>query len=163
MSRITILVVEDEPEVRQAIGRDLDPFAETFRIEFAEDAEDARQAMAECDASGDRVGLVLADHLLPGERGTDFLIALNSDAATAPIRKVLITGQAGHEDTIRAINEADLRHYIAKPWEPVDLQAVVREQLTEWVLERERDLLPFVAVLDGPRLLEAMRTRTWDR
>jgi two-component system chemotaxis response regulator CheY len=163
MSRIAILVVEDEPEVREAIGRDLNAFAATFRIEFAEDAEDALEAMAECDASGDRVGLVLADHLLPGQRGTDFLIALNQDPVSAPIRKVLITGQAGHDDTIRAINEANLRHYIAKPWDPIDLQAVVRDQLTEWVLEQERDLLPYVAVLDGPRLLEAMRTRTWDR
>ncbi len=46
----------------------------------------------------------------------DFLVELNGDPATRPIRKVLITGQAGLEDTIRAVNEADLDHYIAKPW-----------------------------------------------
>ena len=158
-----ILIVEDEPEVREAIGRDLDPFRDTFRLEYAEDAVDAREAMADAAARGDRVALVLADHLLPGERGTDFLIALHRDPATASIRKVLITGQAGHDDTIRAINEAGLDYYVAKPWEADDLQRVVRDQLTEWVLAEVEDVLPYVAVLDGPRLLRDVRERGWDR
>ena len=163
MSDIAILVVEDEPEVREAISRDLLPFRETFRIEVAEDAEDARAAMEDCAARGERVALVLADHLLPGERGTDFLISLHRDPETAAIKKVLITGQAGHDDTIRAINEAGLDHYIAKPWEPDALHEVVRDLLTDWVLENTSDVLPFVAVLDGPRLLENMSQRPWDR
>lgn len=162
MSDVAILIVEDEPEVREAIGRDLDPFGGVFRLEYAEDAADARAAMADCAARGDRVGLVLCDHLLPGERGTDFLIDLERDPATAPIRKVLITGQAGHDDTIRAINQADLNHYIAKPWLPEDLQAVVREQLTDWVLANVQDVLPFVQVLDGPRLMEGVKDHSWD-
>ena len=163
MTRVSVLVVEDEPEVREAIERDLDSFTPVIGIEMAEDAADARAAMEELQRAGDVIGLVLCDHLLPGERGTDFLIALHRDPATAPIRKVLITGQAGHDDTIRAINQADLRHYIAKPWDPEDLQAVVREQLTDWVIEEGVDPLPLLAVLDGPRLLDTIRDRAWDR
>ena len=44
-----------------------------------------------------------------------------------------MTGQAGLEDTVRAVNEANLDHYIAKPWDAEALQAIVREQLTEYV------------------------------
>ena len=161
MSDVFILVVEDEPEVRDAIARDLEVFTPVFRIEVAEDAEDARAVMAECEARGDQVALVLADHLLPGERGTDFLIALQQDPATQSVRKVLITGQAGHQDTIRAINEADLNHYIAKPWDVEDMRLVVRDVLTTWVIDQEPDVLPYVAVLDGPRLMEALRNRPW--
>lgn len=163
MSDLTILIVEDENEVRQAIGRDLAPFVGPFRLEYAEDAEDARLALADTQARGERVALVLCDHLLPGERGTDFLIALHGDSETRAIKKVLITGQAGHEDTIRAINEADLNHYIAKPWDPRDLQSVVRDLLTDWVLDEVKDVLPYVQVLDGPRLLDRMTKRAWDR
>lgn len=163
MSDVFILVVEDEPAVRDAIARDLAPFTPAFRIEVTEDASDARAVLEEIAADGHRVGLVLCDHLLPGERGTDFLIALHGDPATHPIRKVLITGQAGHEDTIRAINEADLDHYIAKPWQPEELQRVVRNELTGWVIDHADDLLPYVAALDGPRLMEAIARRRTDR
>ena len=163
MNRIAILVIEDEPEVREAIFRDLESFAGRFLIELAEDVSDARTVMEELSASGDRVGLALCDHLLPGERGVDFLVELNADPATRSIRKVLITGQAGLEDTVRAVNEADLDHYIAKPWTVENLHQVVRQQLTDYVIDNEEDLLPFVAVLDGARLMAAIAGRGLDR
>ena len=162
MPRITILTVEDEPEVRDALRRDLSPFADAFRLEFAGDADEGREVIAECSDEGEPVALVLCDHLLPGTRGTDFLIELHKNPATAAMRKVLVTGQAGHDDTIRAINEADLQHYISKPWDPADLETVVRDELTDWVLANEDDLLRYVAVLDGPRILDAASRRGWD-
>ena len=55
--------------------------------------------------------------------------------------------------TIKAVNEAGLHHYVAKPWDAGELCAVVKEQLTEFVLGQEDSLLPYVARLDGPRLL----------
>ena len=163
MNRVTILCVEDESEVRDAVIRDLECFAKVFRIEAAEDEDDARDVLKECDADGDPVGLVLCDHMLPGETGVDFLVELHANEDTAPIRKVLITGQAGQEDTIRAVNDADLHHYIAKPWTPEQLQGVVKEQLTEYVLEQADNLLPFVEALDAPRLMEAISHRRSDR
>ena len=163
MSEITILVLEDETEVRAAIARDLEVFAGDFHIEVSDEADDARAVISAVRDSGGEVGLILCDHLLPGLRGTDFLIELNNDPATAAMRKVLLTGQAGHDDTIRAINEGGLDYYVAKPWKVDELHAVVREQLTEYVLAEIDDLLPYVNVLDGPRLLEAVSERGWDR
>ena len=61
------------------------------------------------------------------------------------------------------MNEAGLHHYIAKPWDPVELLAVARDALTGAVLDADLDPLPFVAHLDGPRLLEAYGRRTGDR
>ena len=107
----------------------------------------------------ERLALVLCDHLLPGESGVSFLVTHNADARTRHARKVLVTGQAGLEDTTKAVNQAGLDHYIAKPWSREELQAIVREQLTSFVVEHVDDLLPFVSVLDGPRLLEAMKSR----
>ena len=155
MNELVILVVEDEPEVRAAVVRDLAPLTGKIRVDEAESFDDALAAMSEAAADGDRVALVLADHRLPGRTGVDLLVQLHNDPATAPIRKVLITGQAGHQDTIRAINSADLDHYIAKPWTPDDLRATVVEQLTDFVIDQGLDLLDHLDVLDAPRLLEA--------
>lgn len=156
MDSIAILCIEDEPEVRAALQRDLAGFDGPFVVEFAEDVQEAREVVAGFREAGIRLGLVLADHLLPGMRGIDYLIELHGDAATGAARKVLITGQAGLDDTVRAVNEAGLDHFIAKPWDPADLAGVVRTQLTDFVIEGGGDVLPYVAVLDGPRLLEAM-------
>ena len=155
MSELVVLVVEDEPEVRAAIVRDLEPLSSHVRIDESESFDDASAALAEAHQAGDAIGLVLADHRLPGRSGVDFLVSLHHDAATAPIRKVLITGQAGHADTIRALNDAALDHYIAKPWEPEDLRAITIEQLTNFVIETGLDALRYASVLDGPRLFEA--------
>ncbi len=160
MNRLVILCIEDEDEVRDAVVRDLEAFEPTFLVEMAEDADDARQVVTEVAAAGDAIALVIADHRLPGMQGTDFLIELHAQPETTSARKVLLTGQAGHEDTIRAINEASLDHYISKPWTEEELHSVVREQLTEYVLANTEDVLPYVAILDGARLLERVAKDT---
>jgi two-component system chemotaxis response regulator CheY len=154
MNPIVILSIEDESEVRDAIRRDLRPFEQSFRIETAEDVADAREVLAQIEAEGACIGLVLADHRLPGTSGVDFLTELQEKDAYAAVRKVLLTGQADQQDTIRAINAGGLHRYIAKPWQPEELVRTVREELTEFVLQDEAvDPLPYVAVLDGPRLM----------
>ena len=154
MKQLVILVVEDEPEVRSALVRDLSPLGGPIRIDQASDVDDARAALAEAAEAGDVVGLVLADHRLPGESGVDLLVSLHRSRETEAIRAVLVTGQAGHQDTIRAINDAGLDRYISKPWDPEELVSVARDQLTTFVIEQGLDPLPFIAVLDGPRLLD---------
>jgi two-component system chemotaxis response regulator CheY len=154
-----VLVVEDEPEVRDAIVRDLAPLGSVLRVESADDVPDARQALKELVHDGVVVALVLADHRLPGTTGVDFLVELDHTPSTRAVRKVLITGQADHQDTIKAVNQARLNHYIAKPWRPDELLAVVRSAVTDFIIATGVDPLPFVAHLDGPRLLEAMTHR----
>ena len=158
MKEIVILCVEDEPEVRDALRRDLQHFEEVFQIECAEDSDDAHEILKECEERAQRIGLILCDHVLPGKTGVDFMADLSADARFEDVPKVLVTGQAGHQDTIRAINEANLQHYIAKPWDAEDLKAVVHEQLTDFVIAVGVDVMPYVATLDGARLLESMKT-----
>ncbi|MBW3068000.1 MULTISPECIES: response regulator [unclassified Actinomyces] len=155
--KLVILVVEDEPEVRDAVVGDLAPFASAVRIEPAEDVADAWEAVADVDDDGDLLALVLADHRMPGRSGVDMLVEMNTDERTAAARKVLVTGQADQADTIRAVNDAGLDHYIAKPWQPAVLEQVVRDQLTDFVLEAGIDPLPHMRALDRVRALEAVR------
>ena len=163
MNRLAVLIVEDEPEVRDALRRDLESLADTLRLETADDVVDAHAALDDIAADGDRLALVLADHRLPGTTGVDFLVELNGAPETAPTRKVLVTGQAGHSDTIRAVNDACLDHYIAKPWHRDELVAVTIAAVTDFVITQGIDPLPYVRDLDGPRLLEAYASRAADR
>lgn len=159
MSRLVILCVEDEPEVRQTLARDIASFASAFLVEETEDAAEAREVVKDVLDRGDHIALVLCDHMLPGERGVDFLVGLKKEPRTRVARKVLVTGQAGLEDTIKAVNEAGLDYYVAKPWTKPQLEGLVRSQLTEYVLRNVEDVLPYVRVLDGARLMEAVKNR----
>jgi two-component system, OmpR family, phosphate regulon response regulator PhoB len=163
MTNIAIICLEDDRDVLDALPRDMQPFADTFPIEATETAEEARGVVRDLLHRGQQIGLVLADHILPGENGVEFLVDLNHDSATEKTRKVLVTAQAGLQDTIKAVNEANLDHYIAKPWSLPDLHETVRHQLTDYVLECGLDPLPFMKVLQTTRLLEAMRQRGADQ
>ena len=157
--RLAIIVLEDEAEVRAALGRDLADVAHVARVEFAEDVPDAREVLREIEQDRDVLALVLADHRLPGDTGVDFLVELQTDPNLAPARTVLVTGQADLEDTVRAVNEAGLDHYISKPWQPDKLHEVVRDELTTYVLEQGLDPLPHLKILDGVRVMDSLRQR----
>jgi len=153
---LTILCLDDEPAVLEAMGHDLTSFEEVFDLAMSTDLDDARKVIESVQKKGGQIGLALCDHLLRGATGTDFLVELQKAPFTNLTRKVLVTAQAGHKDTIRAINQAGLHHYIAKPWEPAELRAVVREQLTTYVLEAGLNPLPYLGILDRTRLADAI-------
>lgn len=155
--KLAIICLEDEPAVLDAVVRDLAPFEELFLIEPTESVADARLVIQSLEHRGIPLALALCDHLLPEVTGTEFLVELNQSEATRDTRKVLITAQAGLNDTIQAINEGNLNHFIAKPWQPDDLRKVVRDQLTSYLMATKTNPLPYLGVLDAQRLLEAMQ------
>lgn len=157
--RLCVLVLEDEPAVRDALVRDLSSLRDIIRIEPAEDVADAHAVLDDLHADGDLLAVVLADHRLPGTTGVEFLVELREQPGYHATRKVLVTGQADQQDTIRAVNAAGLDRYIAKPWDPDDLVEVAREQLTGFVLDTGVDPLPHLRVLDQQRVLPTLRAR----
>lgn len=152
-----ILLVEDEPEVAHAIAAALASLEKHFPLEIANSAEEAADLVEELATRSQPLGLVLCDHVLPGRQGVEFLVDLQRRPSTLATRKVLLTGQAGLQATVQAVNEAGLHHYIAKPWDNRELIAVCKHQLTEYVIETEENLLPFLPLLDTELLAEAMR------
>lgn len=154
-----MLVIEDEPEVLDALIRDLEDFENTFPVEAASSAEEARTLIDSMLEGGGKIGLILCDHVLPGENGVDLLIALQDKPETKASRKVLVTGQAGLEDTVKAVNEADLNHYIEKPWTKEELDRVVINELTSYVIENEKSLLPYMNILDSSRLADEIHRK----
>lgn len=159
MRKIYILCVEDEPEVLDVIVNDISSLEVTFPIEMVISAAEARKVIDEIHQNDDRIGLILCDHVLPGENGVELLVDLQNQPETKSTRKILLTGQAGLDATIKAVNKARLNRYIAKPWNKEELVEICREELTNYVILSENNLLPYMSILNTERLSEAMRIR----
>ncbi len=157
MNQIYILCVEDEPDVLDALIRDLSDFENVFPIEAAASTREARDVIRQIERAGDQLGVIFCDHIMTGENGVELLIDLQRQSFTQSTRKILVTAHAGLDDTIEAVNKAELAHYIAKPWNKKELKAVARKQMTEFVLERKIDPTPFMRYLDPYLLGEAIR------
>ncbi len=159
MTKYLILCVDDEREVLDSVLQDLAPFEDQFILEGAESVTEARQVIEEMAEQEIKLALILCDHIMPEQTGISFLIELRQNADTRVARKVLLTGQAGLEDTVEAINHDSLDYYIAKPWKGDELRQAVTAQLTSFVIENDDDLLSWTTVLDSEAILNAMAER----
>ena len=154
---ITILCVDDEPDVLDVAVRELAPLEDIFPIETAADAGEARECMERLLHDGVGLGVIFCDHIMPGETGVDLLVSMTADERWRPTRKVLLTGQAGLEATVKAVNQAELAHYVAKPWDRDELLHVARRQLTLYIAARRLDPLPYLQHLDAEQAASLLR------
>ncbi|MGJ8638732.1 MAG: response regulator [Opitutaceae bacterium] len=158
MKKIYILCVDDEPEVLQAVEQNIAPLEDTFPILTAESADEARKLVKQINDEHNLLGLVFCDHVMPGDQGVDFLIELDRDPIHSKTRKVLVTGQAGLDATVKAVNEGHLNQYIAKPWNAEDLLKIAKDQLTRFVIRNKLSPIPYMMLLDTEKLSEYIRT-----
>ncbi|MGQ0537719.1 MAG: FAD-dependent oxidoreductase [Gemmatimonadaceae bacterium] len=133
MSAPVILAVDDEPEVLNAVERDLRlHYRPDYRVLKASSGNQALDATRLLKQRGAAVALFLVDERMPGMTGSQFLIEalkLYPDA-----RRVLLTAYADTETAITAINRIGLDHYLLKPWEPPSerLYPVLDDLLSDW-------------------------------
>lgn len=152
METINIICVDDQQEVLDSVMRDLRPLTTHVHLEEASDVQECLDLMNQLDADGEHIAVLISDQVMPGASGTDLLGKVAADRRFAKTRKVLLTGQATHADTINAINEGQVDNYIEKPWQPEKLQAIVKRLLTLYVLESGIEYLPLMPVLDQTTL-----------
>lgn len=160
MSKPAILCVDDQREVLAALVKDLDPLSEFFYLVDCESADEALNVLDESAASGDALALIISDHVMPGMSGVDLLSKVRADKRYAGVRMLLLTGLATHDDTIRAINEAKINSYIAKPWQPEKLLGEVKKLVTGYLLDAEPDgYQKYMAVIDNEVLMDRLAQR----
>ena len=157
METINIICVDDQQEVLDSVLRDLRPLTPLVRLEEASGVADCLKLMDQIDEDGDYVAIVISDQVMPGESGTDLLGKVASDPRFAKTRKVLLTGQATHADTIDAINEGQINNYIEKPWQQEKLLAIVKNLLTLYIVDMGIDHTEYMSVLDQATLFAKIR------
>jgi two-component system, NtrC family, nitrogen regulation response regulator NtrX len=114
-----VLVIDDEPVVREAVRRVLEK--DGLRVAGAEDGASglAHPAARTCR-------LVLCDLVLPDTPGMEVLRSLHAERPDLPI--VMITGFATPDHALRA-RDAGAIDFLAKPFEAGELLEVVRRVL----------------------------------
>ncbi len=159
MEKLTIVYVDDQREVLSTLSTDLEIFSEYVNLEECESAIEALEIIEEIDDEGDMLAIVISDHIMPEMSGVEFLSKVHQDSRFPLTKKILLTGQATHEDTINAINNAKIQRYISKPWKSEEVQEVVKKQLTHYILEKGIDYVPYMNILDQKTLLERLSKR----
>ena len=129
-----ILSVDDEPEVLNAIERDLrHHYASTYRVMKARSGAEALDATRQLKQRAVEVALFLVDERMPGMSGTEFLVEalkLYPDS-----KRVLLTAYADTQAAIAGINTVGLDYYLLKPWEPPEerLYPALDDLLLDWL------------------------------
>jgi len=157
------LCVDDDQSILNQLALQLEaPFEEFCEFEYAESAAEALELYHELSADGNCVWLIICDQVMPGMAGDEFLA--NIYQRDRQVLKVLLTGQAGLESTIRAINHAGLNYYLEKPWEKDDLVMIVERlkyQFTMTVILSDMQS-KFAASIDLYETLQTVFDNTLD-
>ena len=133
MAPPAILTVDDEPQVLNAIERDLRrKYRREYRILKAGSGAEALDLLQQLMQRNDQVALFVADQRMPHMNGTEFLDEARKLYPDA--KKVLLTAYADTEAAINSINLIGLDHYLMKPWDPPDqnLFPVLDDLLDDW-------------------------------
>jgi DNA-binding response OmpR family regulator len=118
--RKTILIVDDDAELREALAEQLDVH-ESFQVAQAADGVDGvRQAKAL------KADLILLDVDLPDIDGREVCRQIRAAGVSSPI--IMLTAAGGDNDTIRGL-DAGANDYVTKPFRFAVLLARIRAQL----------------------------------
>jgi thioredoxin reductase (NADPH) len=129
----TIMTVDDDAAVSQAIARDLRRhYGADYQIVRATSGVEALGLLSEYAVRDRRVALIASDQRMPGMTGVEFLEQAKDHAPDAKL--VLITAYADTDVAITAINDIGLDYFLIKPWDPPEerLYPVLDDLLSDW-------------------------------
>lgn len=128
-----IFFVDDDPQVLQAVRRDLrKKYRPEYQIFSTTSASEALSALEELKKSQETVALFLSDQRMPEMLGVDFLERAREFYPES--KRVLLTAYSDIDAAIRAINDVQLDFYLTKPWDPPEekLFPVLDDLLESW-------------------------------
>ncbi len=110
-----ILCVDDEPGVLATLKEQLlADFVSTHEVVTATSGEEALAFVEAARSENEIIELIITDQMMPSMKGDEFLKRVH--AILPDTMKILLTGHAGLDSAIKAINEGGLNRYIEKPW-----------------------------------------------
>lgn len=118
MANPTILVIEDEPDIRKLVRYNLSQ--ERYDVLEAEDGEQALKLLQR-----KRPDLIILDLMLPGMSGLEICKLLRESRDTAQLPILMLTAKAGEADKVVGL-EVGADDYLPKPFSPREMVARVR-------------------------------------
>ena len=123
----TILVVDDDPSIREVLSRML---RHDGRVVTAPCANDALASLEESPAD-----VLVSDHRMPGMSGIELMEAVRRRFPDTA--RVLMSANCDLESTADAINDGLIARFVLKPWRDEELRTVVRLALRDRTLLRQ--------------------------
>ena len=139
----TLLIVDDEPAIVSSIVRSLE---DDYDCVGAANAAEGRKVFETRP-----VTVVLSDQRMPGEPGSEFLAWVRKNHPDTI--RILITGFSDFESVVAAVNQGQIYHFLHKPWEPIQLEVVIRQAVQVHQLTEENRRLQ-TELQDRNRVLE---------
>ena len=133
-----ILIVEDEPAVRQMLGMTLS--RDGYHFLEAGDAQQAHHAMTTLIPD-----LILLDWMLPGLSGLEFARRLKRDPRTGTVPIIMLTARSGEDERVLGL-DSGVDDYITKPFSSRELLARVRALLRRAQPAPGQDLIELGAI-----------------
>ncbi len=136
MNTYRILLLDDDDYVLGALRRELlsEPFVghQALEVEAFSSPTAALERAGQADGYFD---LVIADNRMAEMNGIDFLKAFGEiQPETA---RVILSGYPEMGEIARAINEAHIDAFVAKPWQAYDLKSTLWQVLRQYDLRSE--------------------------
>ncbi|MDN5841884.1 MAG: phosphate regulon transcriptional regulator PhoB [Alcaligenaceae bacterium] len=131
--RPTILIVEDEPAIRELIAVNLKHAG--YEVLCAADA-----AQADEQIRAELPELILLDWMLPGTSGLQLARKLRGDERTRLIPLIMLTAKGAEQDKVDGL-EAGADDYVTKPFSPRELLARIQAVLRRRAPQHTRDAI----------------------
>lgn len=122
MKKHKMLIVDDEENIRHALRRTFRK--DNYEIETADGAEQAYELIRQ-----HRFDVIICDHKMPKIAGADFLSSMRHNFPNT--LRIMLSGQADLDATIKLINDKSVDRFISKPWDDDELRAIVNVALIE--------------------------------
>ena len=150
MAKASILVVDDEDDIREMVRYNLE--REGYSVRCVETGEAAVSA-----AKAKPPSLIVLDLMLPGLDGLEVCRILKREPRTASIPIIMLTARGEEADIIVGL-ELGADDYITKPFSPRVLNARVRAVLRRATMEQVGDdaQIEVGALVIDPRRHEAL-------
>jgi signal transduction histidine kinase len=130
-TKYSLLVVDDEPDLVDSVK---DLLRRDYHVLGANRASEGLKILEQRP-----VQIVMTDQCMPEMTGVEFLSILREKHPDTI--RLLFTAYADIKAVIDSINQGSVYRYITKPWEPHDLQAVLRQAVEHYDLLAERKQL----------------------
>jgi len=117
-----LLIIDDEEEILKALRRQ---FRREYGVYIANSAEEGYRVLAEHP-----IHVIISDQRMPGIQGSAFFEKVKGEFPDA--MRLLLTGYADIQAVITAINDGNVFRYITKPWDPIELETIVREAFARY-------------------------------
>jgi CheY-like chemotaxis protein len=115
-SNIRILFVDDEPLILRAVQRTL--AGTDYVLAFTTSPEEVAELVGE-----QRVDIVVSDQNMPGMTGVELLRLL--ERFHHGLYRIILSGDGDPTPMMRGLEDGALHAYLAKPWHPNELRAVL--------------------------------------